>query len=302
MHIGLQVPTFTWPDGPQSIGATFGRIAERAERAGLYSLWTMDHVLGPPAVGSIDLAVLEGWSALAFAAGRTSQIKLGVLVTAVNFRHPGLLVKTATTLDVLSGGRSYFGIGSAWFAEENPAYGIPFPSLKERFERLEETVQIALQMWSGDERPYAGKHYQLARPLNSPQPLQRPHPPILIAGGGEQKTLRLVARYADACNFFTHGGSEELRHKLAILREHCEAIGRPYEQIEKTAHSVLLQFTRDGRDGTISPAQAIDSFAELAELGISHIILSLANVHEPEALELLATEIIPQVEKIVVAR
>jgi len=228
MHLGLQLPIFAWPGGPQQLGATFSRIAEQAEHAGFYSLWTMDHVQGPPVFGAIELEVLEGWSALAFAAARTKHIKLGVLVTAVNFRYPGLLVKTATTLDVLSGGRSYFGIGAAYFAEENLAYGIPFPPVKERFERLEETLQIALQMWSGDERSYEGKYYQLARPLNSPQALQKPHPPILIAGGGERKTLQLVARYGDACNLFPHEGIETVRHKLAVLREHCEAIGRPY--------------------------------------------------------------------------
>jgi F420-dependent oxidoreductase-like protein len=301
MRLGLQLPNLTWPGGAQQLGPTFARIAEQAEQAGLYSLWTMDHVLLPPAVGSIEQEVLEGWTALAFAAARTNRIKLGVLVTAVTFRQPGLLIKTATTLDVLSQGRSYFGIGAAWFAEENPAYGLPFPPLKERFERLEETLQIAHQMWAGDEKPYEGKYYQLARPLNSPQALQKPHPPILVAGGGERKTLRLVARYGDACNLFTREGTEALQHKLNTLREHCEAISRPYEQIEKTSTTTNLRLTRDGRDGTLSPSAAIDLFAGLAELGIDHAIISVTNVYEPEVFELLATEIIPKVAKIPVA-
>lgn len=298
MHLGLQIPSFTWPGGPQQISATFARVAKQAEQAGFYSLWTMDHVLQPPAIGPIEQEVLEGWNALTFAAALTSRIKLGVLVTAVTFRNPGLLVKTATTLDVLSQGRSYFGIGAAWFEEESLAYGLPFPPLKERFERLEETLQIAHQMWSGDEQPYAGKHYQLARPLLVPLPLQKPHPPILIAGGGERKTLWLAARYGDACNLFVRDGIEVLRHKLDILREHCETLGRPYEQIEKTAHDVLLRITRDGRNGSLSPAAAIDHFAKQAAAGIEHTIMSLADINDPELFELLATEIIPAVEKL----
>jgi F420-dependent oxidoreductase-like protein len=302
MRLGLQIPSFTWPGGPRQIGPTFARISEQAEQAGFYSLWTMDHVLYPPIIGSIEQEVMEGWTALAFAAAHTQRVKLGLLVTAATFRPPALLVKTATTVDVLSEGRSYFGIGAAWFEEEHPAYGIPFPPLKERFERLEETLQIAHQMWSGDESFYEGKHYQLARPLNSPQPLQQPHPPILIAGGGERKTLRLVARYGDACNlFYNQKEPEAIRQKLEALREHCAALGRPYEQIEKTSHASLLRFTRDGRNGSFSPAAAIDYFAGQAELGIDQMIFSLADVHEQEQLELLATEIIPAIEKIPVA-
>ncbi len=156
------------------------------------------------------------------------------MVTGVTYRHPGILVKSVTTLDVLSHGRAYLGIGAAWNEQEHRGLGVTFPPLAERFERLEETLQIALQMWAGDEKAYNGKHYQLERPLNSPRPVQLPHPPILIGGGGEQKTLRLVAQYADACNLFARMGKNVLQHKLDVLREHCEKIGRPYEQIEKT--------------------------------------------------------------------
>ncbi|MBX5450048.1 LLM class F420-dependent oxidoreductase [Thermogemmatispora sp.] len=300
MRLGLQVPNFTWPIEQGALGDTFALIAERAERAGLYSLWVMDHFFQIPVVGPAEHEMLEGWSALAFAAGRTHRIRLGTLVTGVTYRHPGLLVKTATTLDVLSHGRSYFGIGAAWYEEEHRGLGVPFPPLAERFERLEEALQIALQMWAGDERPFRGKYYQLERPLNSPRPVQQPHPPILIGGGGERKTLRLVARYADACNLFAYAGSEQLRHKLNVLREHCEEIGRPYEQIEKTTLGTL-RLTRDGRNGSLSPAAAVDFFGSLAELGIDHAIFSLPNVHELEPFELLATEIVPQVEKIAVA-
>jgi len=299
MRVGLQVPNFTWPDGPPRLGYTFGRIADRAERAGFSSLWVMDHYFQISFVGPPENEMLEGWSALAFAAARTNRIRLGTMVTGVTYRHPGILVKTATTLDVLSGGRAYFGIGAAWNEEEHRGLGVPFPPLAERFERLEETLQIALQMWSGDETPYHGKHYQLERLLNSPQSLQRPHPPILIGGGGERKTLRLVARYADACNLFAHDTSV-LAHKLAVLREHCEAVGRPFAEIEKTSLG-QVHVTRDGRDGSLTPAATVEYFSRLAELGIDHGIVSLREVHSEETFDLLGSEVIPEVEKIPVA-
>jgi F420-dependent oxidoreductase-like protein len=300
MRLGLQVPNFTWPGGQANLGDTFGLIAERAERAGLYSMWVMDHFFQIRGVGPSENEMLEGWSALAFAAGRTNRIKLGTMVTGVTYRHPGILVKTATTLDVLSHGRAYLGIGAAWNEEEHRGLGVPFPPLAERFERLEETLQIALQMWSGDEKPYEGKHYQLARPLNSPQAVQKPHPPILIGGSGERKTLRLVARYADGCNLFAGLGKDQLQHKLDILRDHCQSVSRPYEQIEKTTLG-RLHLTRDGRDGTTTPAQAIEQFAALAAMGIDQAIFNMANVHDLEPFDLLATEIVPAVEKIPVA-
>lgn len=300
MRLGLQVPNFTWPNGQSELGATFGEIAERADAAGLYSFWVMDHFFQIGFVGPAENEMLEGWSALAFAAGRTKRIKLGTMVTGITYRYPGILVKTATTLDVLSQGRTYFGIGAAWNEEEHLGLGVPFPPLKERFERLEETLQIAHQMWVGDQKPFEGKHNQLTRPLNSPRSVQRPHPPILIGGTGEKKTLRLIAQYGDACNLFARMGDEALKHKLNVLREHCANLNRPYEEIEKTTldHMAL---TRDGRDGTLSPQAAIDHFGKLAELGIDQAIFSLANVHEPEVFELLANDIVPVVNKIQVA-
>src|SRR5450755_4140308 len=186
MRLGLQVPNFTWPQGQSQLGDMFGLIAERAERAGLYSFWVMDHFFQIRNVGPAENDMLEGWSALAFAAARTNHIKLGTMVTGVTYRYPALLVKTATTLDVLSGGRAYFGIGASWNEEEHQGLGVPFPPAKQRLEMLEETLQIALQMWSGSEEPYSGKHFQLARTLNVPQALSKPHPPILIGGQGEK--------------------------------------------------------------------------------------------------------------------
>lgn len=300
MKVGLQVPNFTYPTGQSQLGTEFGRIAERAERAGFYSLWVMDHFFQIQVQGPPEHEMLEGWSALSFAAGRTSRIKLGTLVTGVTYRHPGLLVKTATTLDVLSGGRAYFGVGAAWNEQEHLGLGVPFPSTAERFERLEETLQIALQMWDGDENPYHGKHYQLERPLNSPQSVQRPHPPIMIGGTGEQKTLRMVAQYGDACNLFARLGDDALKHKLDVLRGHCERLGRPYEQIEKTSLS-SLRFSRDGRDGTLSTAAAVDYFGHLAEMGFDQALFNTPDVLDPSMYEQLATEVIPQVEKIAVA-
>jgi len=299
MRLGLQVPNFTWPNGQGELGETFGLIAQRAEHAGLYSLWVMDHFFQIQNVGPAENEMLEGWSALAFAAGHTNHIKLGTMVTGVTYRYPGLLVKTATTLDVLSHGRAYFGVGAAWNEQEHLGLGVPFPPLGERFERLEEMLQIALQMWSGDEKAYEGKHYQLARPLNSPQSIQKPHPPILIGGTGERKTLRLVAQYGDACNIFLRLGKDEVKRKLDVLREHCSKLGRPYEQIEKTTLDTI-RLSRDGRNGTLSPSAAIDYFAEQAAIGIDQAIFNSPDVTNLEFFDVLA-QIAPEVEKIPVA-
>jgi F420-dependent oxidoreductase-like protein len=300
MRLGLQVPNFTWPNGQENLGDTFGLIAQRAERAGFYSMWVMDHFFQIRGVGPAENEMLEGYSALGFAAGRTNRIKLGTMVTGVTYRHPGILVKTVTTLDVLSHGRAYLGIGAAWNEQEHRGLGVPFPSVSERFERLEETLQIAHQMWSGDQKPFEGKHYQLARPLNSPQAVQKPHPPILIGGSGERKTLRLVAKYGDACNLFARLGNDELKRKLDVLRDHCQSIGRPYEEIEKTTLD-FMHLTREGLNGSMTPAAAIEHFANQAAMGIDQAIFSMPNVYDLEPFDILATEIIPAVEKIQVA-
>jgi F420-dependent oxidoreductase-like protein len=306
MRIGLHVPNYTWPGGTEHLGETFGAIAERADQAGFYSLSVMDHFFQIAGVGPMDHDMLEGWSALAFAAAHTRRIRLGTIVTGVTYRFPGLLVKTCTTLDVLSGGRAFFGIGAAWNEDEHRGLGVPFPPLAERFERLEETLGIALQMWADagkvdEAKPFEGKYYQLERTLNVPQSIQRPHPPIMIGGGGEQKTLRLVAQYADACNLFARLGDETLGHKLDVLREHCDRVGRPYDAIEKTAQVGAIHVTRDGRDGSMTPAQVVETFAHLAELGIDRGIIALSHVYEPEVFELLGAEVVPQLEKLPVA-
>src|SRR5258708_38897568 len=221
MRIGLQVPSFTFPGGPEKIASTLAKIAQTADDGGFYSLWVMDHFFQIQNVGPVEHEMLESYSTLSYFAGLTKHVKLGTLVTGVIYRYPGLLVKTVSTLDVLSGGRAYLGIGAAWNERESRGLGVPFPSVKERFERLEEALQIAQKMFAGNVQPYTGKHYQLAEPLNYPQPLSKPHPPILVGGSGEKKTLRLVAQYADACNLFAYD-LDTVKTKLAVLKAHLE--------------------------------------------------------------------------------
>ncbi len=274
MRIGLQVPSFSWPGGPAEIGARLAEIGRTADDAGFYSTWVMDHFFQIGMVGAPEEPMLEGYSALSFLAGVTKRVKLGTLVTGVIYRYPGLLVKTATTLDVLSGGRAYLGIGAAWNEQESRGLGVPFPPLKERFERLEEALQIAHQMWRGDRTLFNGKHYQLGDPLNSPPALSKPHPPIMIGGGGEQKTLRFVAQYGDACNLFARMGNDVLQQKLDVLKGHCEAVGRPYEEIERTALATV-----NLAPGADTPAKVIELSRSVAKLGIQHLIFNMPNVH-----------------------
>lgn len=297
MKIGLQVNNFTW-DAP--IGETFGAIGRRAEEAGFDSFWVMDHFFQIQGIGPVEWPMLESYSALSFIAGLTSKMKLGTMVTGVTYRHPGILAKTVTTLDVLSGGRAYLGIGAAWFEREHLALGVPFPPLKERFERLEETLQITLQMWSGEVGPYNGNYYQLAETLNSPQAVTRPHPPILIGGTGEQKTLRFVARYGDACNLFARLGDDALRHKLDVLKAHCQAEGRPYEEIEKTSLDRMLVTRGEGQDA-LSPQQAIDAIGHLADMGFDQALISMPNVSDPDAFNVFRDEVVPAVHALKVA-
>lgn len=319
MKIGLQVPYFTYPGGPARLGETFGRIVRDAEAAGFYSVWVMDHFFQIGGWGAKEMEMLESYSALSYAAALTTKVKLGPLVTGVTYRHPGILVKTATTLDVLSGGRSYFGIGAAWDDEEHMGLGVPFPPLRDRYEILEETLQVALQMWSGEVSAFQGKHLHLAETLNSPNVLQKPHPPIMIGGDGEQKTFRLVARYGDACNIIiiTGRGEDYMRgvpyaqRKYAALKERCDEVGRPFSEIEKTTLSGLV-VTKDGKrpEGAIrsreeqahlTPGQAIEYFHQLAEVGTDQAIFNTPIAHLPGAFDVWANEIIPAVEKIVPA-
>jgi F420-dependent oxidoreductase-like protein len=288
--IGLQVPSFTWPDGTDGIGPKLAEIGRTADDAGFASLWVMDHFFQIEYVGPPEDPMLEGYSALSYLAGRTDGVKLGTLVTGVIYRYPGLLVKTATTLDVLSGGRAYLGIGAGWFEREARGLGVPFPPTKERVEQLEETLQIAHQMWSGEVAPYRGAHYRLEETLNSPQALTRPHPPIMIGGMGERKTLRLVAQYANACNLFAFAGVDTIRHKLDVLRGHCEDIGRDYEDIERTALGTV-KLAPDG----MTVEEVIEQCRTLNDAGVQHLIFNMPNVHEIRPLEAFGEKVIPAV-------
>ena len=293
MKIGIQIPDFTWSGGPAKLGSTLAEIARTADQSGFDSIWVMDHFWQIGMAGPPEKDMLEGYSALAFMAGLTSKAKLGTMVTGAVYRYPGVLAKTVTTLDVLSGGRAWLGIGAAWNEAESKGLGIPFPLMAERFERLEETLQICLQMWEGtrgSEKPYKGKHNQLDRPLNSPQSLTRPHPPILIGGGGEKKTLRLVAQYADACNLFP---TPELPHKLEVLREHCQAVGRNYDDIEKTA---LFQF--DVGENGEKVDKVIGGLHWLSGMGIQTVIGAVTHVDRIKPLEIMGQKVIPAVAKL----
>ncbi len=284
MKLGLHLSSFTWPGGPPELAARFGRAAESAEAAGFDRVSVMDHfwqigVIGPP-----EQEMLEAYTALGYLAARTRRVKLLTLVTGVVYRQPGLLAKAVTTLDVLSNGRAMLGIGAAWNEEEARGLGLDFPPLAERYERLEETLQICLQMWSDSTDSYTGRHYHLESTLNAPQALSTPHPPILIGGSGEKKTLRLVARYAQACNLFP---SADLAHKLEVLREHCEREGRDETEIEKT---VLYNFDLE----TKSPEQVIDELGELARhgFGVAH---GSVRGDLDATIELLAERVVPAV-------
>ncbi|HVB44192.1 MAG TPA: LLM class F420-dependent oxidoreductase [Streptosporangiaceae bacterium] len=285
MKLGLHLADFTWPGGPSSLGPDLARVAAAAEEAGFAKLSVMDHVWQIGTVGPPEKDMLEAYTVLGYLAACTSRIELLAWVTAVVYREPGMLAKCVTTLDVVSGGRAWLGIGAAWNEDEARGLGLPFPPTSERFERLEEALQICMQMWSGDEAAYQGKHYQLARTLNSPQPLRRPHPPILIGGGGERKTLRLVAQYAQACNLFA---GPELERKLDVLREHCAAVGRDYDEISKTVMMPL----DPGPDGENVDA-LLEKLRGLAALGVSHVHGRIPRVSTVTPLELFGERVIP---------
>ena len=291
MKLGLHISDFTWDGGAPELRGKLGEVARRAEEAGVDRISVMDHVwqigpLGPP-----EHEMLEAYTALGWLAAKTERVKLLAMVTAVVYREPGLLAKAVTTLDVLSGGRAILGIGAAWNEDESKGLGLLFPPVSERFERLEEAILIMKQMWSGDQGPFDGKHYHLARTLNSPQVLSRPHPPILIGGAGEKKTLKLVARYADACNIAAYSLDETAR-KLDVLRQHCVNEGRDYDDIEKTA-----QTRYDLGENGENVNRVIEHLHRVAELGFSQVHGSLLRVSRPGQLDLLAERVIPAVEK-----
>jgi F420-dependent oxidoreductase-like protein len=286
VKIGLQIPDFTGP-GAARLGADLATVARTADDAGFEFIAVMDHFFQIGAVGPPDRDMLESYTTLGYLAGVTSRAKLITLVTGAVYRHPGILAKIVSTLDVLSGGRAWLGIGAAWNEEESRGLGIPFPPAAERFERLEETLQICLQMWRGDESPYHGAHYQLERPLSYPKAVSAPHPPIMIGGSGERKTLRFVARYAQACNLFP---GPDLARKLDVLRAHCDAEGRDYDEIEKTCYFIFDVGAKGEQAG-----QVVDQLGNLAGLGFQAAIGAVANVWDVTPLEVIGAEVIPAV-------
>lgn len=318
MKIGLHIGNFSWPGSPENISTKLTEIAHAADKAGFYSVTLMDHLfqLGDrygEIHGPWEEPMLEGYSTISYLAAKTKQIKLGLLVTCPFFRSPGLLVKMISTLDVLSGGRAMLGIGAGWFEEEAAGLGIPYPaSWTERFEKLEETLQIAHHMWAGNTSSFEGNHFHLANPINQPSPISQPHPPIIIGGSGEKKTLRLVAKYADATNLVAGSpcASESfgvlareddsyaswlgrigprIQHKLSVLRTHCESVGRPYDEIEKS----IVTYIKVGSDG-MNPDEILQLCHDFADLGFQYVIFVISNVHEIKPLELFGEAIIPQ--------
>jgi F420-dependent oxidoreductase-like protein len=292
MKLGLQISSFTWPGGAAQIGPTLARVVRSADDAGFDSIWVMDHFFQIRGVGQPTEPMLEGYTTLGFMAANSSRARLGLMVGGVHYRLPGMWAKATTTLDVLSGGRAWLGIGAAWNEEESNGLGFPFPPLGERFELLEDALQFVHAMWQGErgtDKPFEGRHVRATRLLNSPQALTRPHPPILVGGGGERKTLRLVAQYADACNVF--GAPPMLQRKFEILREHCAAVGRDPEAIERTTlQNVNL--------ATESPARVVDRFGELADAGAQHVIIAVRDVHDVSHLERIGREVIPELRSL----
>jgi F420-dependent oxidoreductase-like protein len=285
VRVSIGLTNYSWPGGPGRLGAELARVVWGADQAGIDTVWVVDHLLqADPTAPPADTEMLEAYTTLGFLAAQTERVRLGTMVTGVTFRPPALLVKAVTTLDVLSGGRAWLGIGAGYQVPEAEAMGLPLPPVAERFERLEETLQIAAQLWAGDDAPYEGRHYRLQRPAGSPRPIQRPHPPVLIGGTGERRTLRLVARYADACNLFDiPDGGRTVTRKLAVLARHCDEVGRPYAQIEKTL-STRLQ-----------PGEPADAFVARARaaaaLGIEHLVVLTPGPWTPDLLAVLAAAV-----------
>ena len=270
-----------------------------ADEAGFDSIWVMDHFLQIGSVGKPEEPMLEGMTALGYMAAHSRRARLGLMVGGIHYRTAGLWIKAATTLDVLSGGRAYFGIGAAWNEQESRAWGFPMPPLGERFEMLEETLQLAQAAWSGDQgtrERFEGRHYQASDPLNSPQALSEPRPPILVGGGGERRTLKLVAKYADACNVFGTD-PEQLRHKYDVLRAHCQTVGRDYAEIEKT-FLASVSITPDGAGRSLTPSAMVERLGRTADVGAQHAIVGIRGVEDLSKLELIGRDVIPQLRRI----
>ena len=295
MKVGLQISSFTWPDGPARLGETLAAIVRTADDAGFDSIWVLDHFIQIGSVGRPEEPMLEGMTTLGFMAAHSQRARLGLMVGGIHYRQAGLWLKAATTLDVLSGGRAWFGIGAAWNEQESRALGFPMPPLGERFEMLEETLQLVRLGWQdelGSLTALEGRHVQASQLLNSPQSLTRPHPPILIGGGGERRTLKLVAMYGDATNVFgTDPG--QLAHKYGVLRRHCETVGRDFDSIEKTLLT-QVSITPDGARRSLTPSQLVERLGRTTEVGAQHAIFSVRDVQDLSKLELIGRDVIPQ--------
>jgi F420-dependent oxidoreductase-like protein len=295
VDLGLHVIRFDWPGAPGTVADRLAAIARTADDAGFTHLSVMDHYFQIGVAGPPEDPMLEGYLAAMHLANASSRARVGVLATGVHYRHPGLLVKIVTTLDVLSGGRALFAVGAGWNDEESRGLGVPFPPTAERFERLEDTLRLAHQMWRGDQAPFTGRHVVAERPISSPPPLSRPRPPIMIGGGGERKTLRLVAQYADACNLFfiPHGdpaaATEAVTHKLAVLRRHCADVGRPYEEVHRTALTSLPM------GAGMSTRDVLGLCRAAAGAGLQELIVMVDQVHELRHLEALGRDVVPAI-------
>ena len=289
MKIGLQIPSFKYPGGAAAIRPKLKGIVTTAEEAGFYSLWVMDHyyqIKGLFGEAYTD-PMLESYTTLGYFAGITEKAYLGVMVTGIIYRHPSVLMKMVNTLDILSGGRAYFGVGAAWYEEEAQGFGIPYPSTSARFEQLEDNLQLAKTLWDSDETSFAGQHFSAPAITNNPRPLSNPHPRILIGGMGPKKTLRLVAQYADACNFFEGAGMENMGKALDTLKTHCAQLGRDYEAIEKTSLGTVHLSGKDTVESTLNRLQ------RLSEMGFTHAIFNMPDVYTITPLETFAKEIMP---------
>ncbi len=282
MRLSISLSNQSWAEGPTRLRHNLIKVAEAADAAGIDTLWVPDHLLqADPTVSPDATDMLEAYTTLGFLAARTERVRLGTMVTGVTFRAPALLIKAVTSLDVLSGGRAWLGIGAGYHGGEADRMGLEMPPVAERFERLEETIQLARQMWRGDETPFEGKHLKLTGPVGSPLPISDPHPPILIGGDGEKKTLRLVARYADACNLFDiPDGGQTVRRKLAVLARHCADVGRPYGEIVKTIGTRLLPGE--------SSADFVRRMAAHAALGFDQVGLVMSQAWTTETIAVLA--------------
>jgi F420-dependent oxidoreductase-like protein len=290
MHIGLQIPSFNYPGGSSAIRPKLKEIVTTAEAAGFHSFWVMDHYYQIQGLFGEDYTdpMMEAYTTLGYLAGLTEKATLGVMVTGVIYRLPSVLLKMVNTLDIVSGGRAYLGIGAAWYEEEADGFGVPYPSTSERFEWLEDTLQLAHALWDGEETSFTGKRFTAPKMTNNPRPVSQPHPRILIGGSGPNKTLRMVAQYANACNLFEDNGPERLQEILTTLEGHCERLGRNYDEIEKTS----LGTAHFGAGGdTVESIMA--RLKMLSELGFSHAIFNMPNVHEITPLEIFGREIIP---------